>query len=73
MSCNAIQRVRVAPFLWKYFWECVRVGYHANRFEVAAGTAEQDAAIMKGVVMKFKLLYNQQLMCLFGCSVWHYF
>lgn len=49
--CHVMQyrELGFVPFLWKYFWECVRVGYHANRFEVAARAAERDAAIMEHV------------------------
>jgi hypothetical protein len=49
--CHVMQykELGLVPFLWKYFWECVRVGYYANRFEVAARAAERDAAIMNSV------------------------
>ncbi|WP_236059646.1 DUF4157 domain-containing protein [Chitinophaga rhizophila] len=39
------------PFLWQYIWECIRVGYYANRFEVEARAAERDAAIMERVII----------------------
>lgn len=39
------------PFLWQYLWECWRVGYYENRFEVAARAAEADTAILQGIVI----------------------
>jgi len=51
--CHVMQykELGVITFLWKYLWECVKVGYHANRFEVAARAAERNATIMEGVVI----------------------
>jgi hypothetical protein len=44
------QQLGLIPFLWRYLWECKKVGYYHNRFEVAARAAENNAAIMKGVI-----------------------
>jgi hypothetical protein len=51
--CHVMQyrELGLIPFLWKYLWECARVGYYENRFEVAARAAERDAAIMERVVI----------------------
>lgn len=43
------QELGLFPFLWRYLWECKKVGYYANRFEVAARAAERNAAITRGV------------------------
>ena len=50
--CHVMQykELGLIPFLWRYLWECKKVGYYANRFEVAARAAESNAAIMRGVV-----------------------
>lgn len=38
-------------FWWKYLAECVRKGYYANRFEVAARKAESDLELVKKVTV----------------------
>jgi hypothetical protein len=51
--CHVMQyrELGVIAFLWQYLWECKRVGYYRNHFEVAARAAENNAAIMNGVVI----------------------
>lgn len=44
------QELGLLPFLWHYLIECKKVGYHANRFEVAARAAERNTTITRGVV-----------------------
>ncbi|RFM35109.1 DUF4157 domain-containing protein [Chitinophaga silvisoli] len=44
------QELGLIPFLWRYLWECKKVGYYANRFEVAARAAENNASITNRVV-----------------------
>jgi hypothetical protein len=49
--CHVVQyqQLGVIPFLWHYLWECKRVGYYKNRFEVAARKAERDPGILRKV------------------------
>jgi hypothetical protein len=49
--CHVVQyqELGLVPFLWHYLWECKRVGYYQNRFEVAARAAERDPAILRSV------------------------
>ncbi|SFO31564.1 hypothetical protein SAMN05428949_4913 [Chitinophaga sp. YR627] len=51
--CHVMQyrELGLIPFLWKYLWECARVGYYANRFEVEARAAEHNSAIMERVII----------------------
>jgi hypothetical protein len=44
------QELGLILFLWRYLWECKKVGYYANRFEVAARAAENNANITNKVV-----------------------
>ena len=45
------RQLGLVPFLWKYLWECRKVGYYENRFEKEARAAERNAAVMEGVVI----------------------
>ncbi|SFD25467.1 hypothetical protein SAMN05518672_1011293 [Chitinophaga sp. CF118] len=49
--CHVVQyrELGLIPFLWHYLWECKRVGYYQNRFEIAARAAERDPAILRTV------------------------
>ena len=49
--CHVVQyrELGLIPFLWHYLWECKRVGYHQNRFEIAARAAERDQMILSRV------------------------
>ena len=50
-ACHVMQyrELGLIPFLWHYLWECKRVGYYQNRFEVAARAAERDPGILRRI------------------------
>ena len=51
-ACHVVQykELGLIPFIWHYLWECKRVGYYQNRFEVAARDAERDQKILSRVL-----------------------
>jgi hypothetical protein len=51
--CHVLQyrELGLLTFLWKYLWECMRVGYYNNRYEIEARIAERNAAITHRVVI----------------------
>jgi len=50
-ACHVMQyrELGLIRFLWHYLWECKRVGYYQNRFEVAARKAERDPRILHSI------------------------
>lgn len=52
-ACHVMQykELGLLRFLWHYLWECKRVGYYANRFEVAARAAERDTKILRKILI----------------------